>query len=159
MLASGCGQIPGLHALCLFLQVNTPSPLHVSCELINSSCHCIHPTYSVLCLQQYHSQLGNALPTALVTTTNVGDYSLAQIGMPILFTTGLYAGQTIRYVYLPRSSTLVHVVLGEVWSFKVRTSVPIPLIFLQLMRVIEQRLRKWIWDESTRPLPDMSTSY
>ena len=57
-------------------------------------------------------------------TTNVRDYSLMQIGMPILFATGPYAGQTIWYVYLPQSSMLVHVVLGEVWSFKVRTSMP-----------------------------------
>ena len=61
---------------------------------------------------------------AQVTTTNVRDYSLVRIGMPILFATGPYAGQTIRYVYLPQSSVLVHIVLGEVWSFKVRTSVP-----------------------------------
>ena len=92
-------------------------------------------------------------------TTNVRDYSLVRIGMPILFMTGPYAGQTIQYVYLPWSSMLVHVVLGEVWSFKVRTSVPFTIDIFGLMHVIDQRLRKRIWDKSTRPLPDMSTSY
>ena len=57
-------------------------------------------------------------------TTNVRDCSLVRIGMPILFMTGLYAGQTIQYMCLPWSSMLVHVVLREVQSFKVRTSMP-----------------------------------